>query len=353
MDIFSDVESPYSDNSSSLLQQNGDQNISINTLAVGAGNVAMYTNNQGLWLGSSNFASAQSGGKFAVDMNGNLSTSGANLTNLNASNITTGTLSAARIAVGSLNGNLITSNTITATQIQANTITAAQIAANTITATQIAASVISGGKIVASLLTASNIQTGTLDASLVNVTNLNASNITTGSLSGSFISGGDGNIDHLVINTGLRIGTAQSVTGISFQGVFHGTVNNQLVMDNDLGMNNHNINGTNTYFFNDGTKITSSGSNKTAVIPTSKGYREIYCIESPEVWIMDFCCDNNISQCNPLFIEITEGEAHFIRCTDSMYQVWRRRKGHEDLRFREVSKEDFISNEKFYGMARI
>lgn len=38
-----------------------------------------------------------------------------------------------------------------------------------------------------------------------------------------------------------------------------------------------------------------NGAGKTAVLDTSKGYRELYCMESPEVWFMDFCDTKDLS----------------------------------------------------------
>lgn len=108
-------------------------------------------------------------------------------------------------------------------------------------------------------------------------------------------------------------------------------------------------NGTSTEFRANGFSL-NLASNKTAVLPTSAGYRELYCAEAPEVWFFDFV--DSKENIDPLFLEVTEGDMKFIRVEGGGYQVWRRRKGQGDLRFKEVSKEAFEYNERFLRMAR-
>jgi predicted secreted protein len=72
-------------------------------------------------------------------------------------------------------------------------------------------------------------------------------------------------------------------------------------------------------------------------------------MESPEVWFMDFCSTMNEEEIDQMFLEVTEGEMHFIKCEDFGYQVWRRRKGHLQ-RFEEKTQEEFEKNNKFWGM---
>ena len=55
-----------------------------------------------------------------------------------------------------------------------------------------------------------------------------------------------------------------------------------------------------------------NGSTKTAIAPSSKGYRALYTNESPEVWFMDFC--DSKDTIDPLFLEVTEPPYHFIKC---------------------------------------
>lgn len=91
-------------------------------------------------------------------------------------------------------------------------------------------------------------------------------------------------------------------------------------------------------------------SSKTAVLPTSMGYRELYSAESPEVWFFDFI--DSKDKIDPLFDEVTSGEYKFIKVDDGGYQVWRRRKDHDGKRFNQVTEKDFLANEKFLRLAR-
>lgn len=103
-----------------------------------------------------------------------------------------------------------------------------------------------------------------------------------------------------------------------------------------------------------GTTIQVNGTNKTAIVPTSQGYRALYSMESPEVWFMDFY--DPAKGIDPMFKEVTEGESYFVNAHDSLgkrfIQVWRRRKGHPE-RFEEKTPEEFAQNEKFLNMARV
>ena len=94
------------------------------------------------------------------------------------------------------------------------------------------------------------------------------------------------------------------------------------------------------------TNFKVNGAPKEAVVPTSKGYKALYCTESPEVWFMDFCDDKE--KIDPLFLEATEGKMKFIKCDDGTYQVWRRRKGFANKRFEQKTKEEFDKNYKFW-----
>ncbi len=89
---------------------------------------------------------------------------------------------------------------------------------------------------------------------------------------------------------------------------------------------------------------------KTAIVPTSKGYRALYTNESPNVWFMDFC--ESKDKIDPLFLEVTEPPYHFIKCEDGEYQVWGIRKGLKNKRFEEKTKEEFDRNNQFWSMAQ-
>lgn len=95
-----------------------------------------------------------------------------------------------------------------------------------------------------------------------------------------------------------------------------------------------------------------NGSAKTAIVPTSQGYKALYAIESPEVWFMDFIEDPEREPVDSLFLEVTEGEIKSVKCEDGSVIVFRRRKGHAE-RFENKTKEEFEQNERFLQMARI
>jgi len=93
------------------------------------------------------------------------------------------------------------------------------------------------------------------------------------------------------------------------------------------------------------------GTPKTAVVPTSEGYKALYCVESPEVWFMDFC--DSKDNIDSLYLEATEGEMKFIKLDGGGYQVWRRRKGHAGKRFEDKTEEEFDKNNKFWATPTI
>jgi len=112
---------------------------------------------------------------------------------------------------------------------------------------------------------------------------------------------------------------------------------------------------TNGYFYNAGQnymwfkdyKLTLT-SNKTAILPTSRGFNALYSVESPEVWFVDFCKSKN--KIDPLFKEVTVPPYHFLKCEGGEYQVWGKRKGHEHKRFETKTQAEFEANEKFLNM---
>ncbi|MEA2056593.1 MAG: hypothetical protein U9O78_02695 [Patescibacteria group bacterium] len=97
-----------------------------------------------------------------------------------------------------------------------------------------------------------------------------------------------------------------------------------------------------------------NGNAKEAVVPTSKGHKALYCIESPEVWFMDFCekIDGEY-QIDPTFEEVTKPPYRFMRTEEKgIYQVWGKRKGHEKKRFEKRTKKQFRQNEKFLTLPK-
>ena len=97
--------------------------------------------------------------------------------------------------------------------------------------------------------------------------------------------------------------------------------------------------------------IDLGGTDKTAIVPIGNDYRALYCVESPEVWFMDFC--ESKDKIDPMFLEVTVTPYHFIKCEDGEYQVWGKRKGHESKRFETKTFEEFKKNEQFLSMAKV
>src|SRR3990167_2837895 len=91
-------------------------------------------------------------------------------------------------------------------------------------------------------------------------------------------------------------------------------------------------------------------SDKTAIMPTRDGYKALYCVESPEVWFMDFV--EKKDHLDPYFEDVTIPPYKYIQCDDGTYQVWGKRKGKEDKRFEPKSVSEFIENDKFWSQAQ-
>jgi hypothetical protein len=53
-----------------------------------------------------------------------------------------------------------------------------------------------------------------------------------------------------------------------------------------------------------------------------------------------------------MFLEVTVGPYRYIKCEDSGYQVWGKRKGHEKNRFESKDIEDFKANERFLNIPK-
>jgi hypothetical protein len=91
-----------------------------------------------------------------------------------------------------------------------------------------------------------------------------------------------------------------------------------------------------------------TGTLKNAIVPTSQGFRALNCIEAPDVWFMDFCDEKGIL--DPVFEEVTVAPYRYIKCDDGGYQVWGKRRGHDEKRFETKTLEEFEANEKFLNM---
>ena len=328
--------------------------------------------------------------------------------------IAAGTITASNITASTITGSLIAAGTITGSNMLANTITSTQLATtNLITLTaQIADAVISSAKIIS--LTADKLTAGTIDASSITVTNLSATNLTVGTLSTSRIANGsitagaagklaastitDFNIGSLNASkitagtisadriasgsiTSAKIQTNLSLTGLTLGAkaqfsdqltvgytpsssssfslrlggsygdrIWFNEGTDKLEMHDDLTVAGDTYIGSGSMTFENGNILTMSSS-KTAILPTSQGYRALYCAESPEVWFFDFVPFKD--KIDPVFEEVTIGEKHFIKTEDGSYLVFARRIGHENKRFEYKTEEEFLKNEKFLRMAKV
>ncbi len=109
-----------------------------------------------------------------------------------------------------------------------------------------------------------------------------------------------------------------------------------------------------------------NGTTKTAIVPTSKGYKALYCAESPNVWFFDFC--NGVKKAvkwwkfwdrkwivepDPTFLEVTEGAIIVMpTLTKGVVQIWRARKGFAKTRFEKKTEEQFFQNNKFWNIEK-
>lgn len=84
---------------------------------------------------------------------------------------------------------------------------------------------------------------------------------------------------------------------------------------------------------------------KTAIVPTSKGYKAVYCAEAPEVWFMDFY-KNKIDK---MFDEVTTGKSFEFDCINGQKLILRKRKGFENVRFERKTSVELERNNKLYA----
>ncbi len=379
--FFQDVPNPYSDNTTSLLQQNGDQSLAnISELAVGYGNKAMYVDKQGLWLGNTSFGSAP----FSVDMNGNavfnsviiggyIPVGGAaadvnsNVTTISGGQITTNSITASKLNVSQLSAIAADLGTITAGSITGITITGGIIR----TAASGARFELNNSGSKASAYSSGGIELVRLDGTGLGCFGTNSlyfgpnSSSTKGIIyydgSSSFNMGAnsgtkigivttDSDIDIVAGSGGAIVVTASGDVQLSPKSGSAVQVSSGMNLGADLGMNNHNMNGVNQIFVStvnagaiNGTSLSISGS-KSAIIETNTGWRKVYSAEAPEVWLFDFT--RNKYQIDPIFLEMTEGESYFVdfydEKGDTIYQVWRHRKGFLQTRLEKVNEEEKV-----------
>jgi len=105
-----------------------------------------------------------------------------------------------------------------------------------------------------------------------------------------------------------------------------------------------------------------NGSLKTAVVPTTKGYKALYTAESPDVWFFDFCYAKKKRKwpffwkyeweikADSLFLETVEPPFNIIPTgTKNLVQLWGKRKGFSKNRFEDKTKKEFEKNNEFWN----
>lgn len=251
-----------------------------------------------------------------------------------------------------ISGGKITASSITADRLSVSSLSAIAADLGTVTAGSITGVTITGGTV----RTASSGARVQLNGSNNQLEIYNSSGSVVGNM--RYYSGGG--YDNIIIEAGSNkqiILSASNYVQV-FDCDLH--VDGQITAGGDVGINGHNMNGVNIVYLNghaltngsSSGKISIDGTDKTAIVPTSMGYRALYCIESPEVWFMDFCPGMSELDIDPLFLEVTEGEMKFIKVEGGGFQVWRKRRAHAHKRFEPKTLEDFYKNEVFLGLAK-
>lgn len=318
-----------------------------------------------------------------------------------------------KIAANAIEAGKIAANAVTTAKLDASAVTAEKIATNAITADKILAGAVTAAKISVTTLSAIVANLGTVTAGTITGLTISAgtggggggisvwgdaiSYKNTGGLTTGTIFGSGFNLRIEAVVSGLIQTNAMinfdnvSGVGISIPDCIYAVKGADVEIDNGLGVGNgiyinsgglHVDSGDITcYDFKldstgsrfvfkdtggterlslvpDGTnsELRMNGyslkltSNKTAIVPTSQGYKALYCIESPEVWFVDFV--EKLDKEDPLFQEVTIGKTKIIELVGGGYQIWRRRRGHEHLRFESKTEAQFIKNENFLRQAR-
>ena len=337
---------------------------------------------------------------------------------INADRIQAGTITADRITAHTIVADRIQDNSLGTQQMIFNGVNADRIVTHSITADKMNVSSLSAISSNIGTITA-----GTINADTVNVQYLNASNLNRGTLSigyagsptGMYIARGSigdakfyfeggsrmwsdssnriginslGSPMYIYVDSTERIvipssGQTSIRGGVYCDGSFNvvnassrfgGTV----ITEGDVLHNNrtwlkladktltlgqslsvYNTTSVGSGYLNSGGSQMNWWNGKNAIIKLADKYRALYCIESPEVWFVDFCKDSK--SIDPLFLEATEGEMKFTKCVKfdvdgneipDGYQVWRRRAGVTDRRFDERSEREFNANNVFWNTPR-
>ena len=347
-------------------------------IQIGSGTSVFKADNFGIYLGNETFGLAP----FRVTPAGAVTASSLVLTNasIGAGSSYTGT-QIAEAYIGNLNASKITAGDIATARLTANTLTALQASISNLSAIVVNAGNIQVG--------GSGDSLGTIvvkNSSGTEITKLNNNGIIIRNTRGLFFEQTSaGSFWDFSVNGSNQAVTSLPSTNQFFMKDFAGTTNlftvsNSLTYsERDIETNSKLIwydsklsSGKSRYVFQDtggaerfsitpdaspNTKLNMNGfelklsSNKTAIVSTSQGFNALYSAEAPEVWFFDFCDDKE--SIDPLFLEVTSGRMNFIKLDGGGYQVWRRRKGHEDLRFTPKTAQEFEKNESFLRMSKI
>jgi len=320
-------------------------------------------------------------------------------------------ISGVKLTQNTIYGNRIVANSINADRIQAGTITADRIVAKTITADRIQDNSLSTGQMVYNGVNADRLVD--VSITNAKISNISADKLTAGTFyvgySGRPVamyiahgSSGDakfwfeggsrmwsdssnriginslGSPMYIYVDSSERIvipsgGQVTMRGGVYCDGnlnvINEARMQSTVTIDNNwISMNGHTVrtdvevsfynhdNGAYLMFnawgrylqIGSGSSFNVNGNWKSAIVPTKKdGYRALYCMESPEIWFMDFTGEDK--KLAPMFEEVTEGQCKWIKTEDG-YQVWRRRKGANDIRFEQKTEEQFLQNERFLSI---
>jgi hypothetical protein len=245
-------------------------------------------------------------------------------------------------------------------QVDRNVITKSKLAAGAVGSASLGSASVAGTNIMDGAITeiklsdysVTNRKLGTDAVSTVNILNasVTGAKIVSGAIAGTHLAG-SAVTDTKIGNVSWNKGTAGTAT-------FGGATNsNGIINVNDSSgsilysfTNTGMTAGTNVLAFdsNTGTTRVTVGTMvaKTAIVPIEDSYKALYCVESPEVWFVDFVKDK--FNLDITFLEATNPPYRFVQCEDGWFQVWGKRKGFENKRFESKTKDEYDKNNMFW-----
>lgn len=270
---------------------------------------------------------------------------------ITTASIENGAITDAKIV--SLSATKVTAGTIDADRIGANTITAGKLSVSTLSAISANLGTLTAGSIDGITITGEYVRTSSSGDRVVIDTGGNLSLYSGGNpilnlipTTDSGFIGGAG-LGFFEFGSSSESGSYRGVAGINSgeTDLIIGTQNTPLLLIQALndGAINVETNSGDVRFECATFKI--NGSTKTAIVPTSKGYKALYCVESPEVWFFDIVENGSV---DPLFLEVTGGEMKTITNRDGQILVLRRRIGYGTVRMELKTKDQYISNNRLW-----